>query len=149
VLYICSHLGNPLFIRIETSSGVPITRQIADQIRSHSVSGALAPGDRLPSVRQLAKELLVNQNTILRVYERLTAEGLLERRQGDGTYVSDSLPRGRGKVQRDLLIQEIDRLAHRALDLGVTPEEIQKLFDESFARVDRERVARKKGHGHE
>ncbi|HEY1922936.1 MAG TPA: GntR family transcriptional regulator, partial [Tepidisphaeraceae bacterium] len=123
-----------MFIRIETSSGVPITRQIADQIRSHSVSGALAPGDRLPSVRQLSKELLVNQNTILRVYERLTAEGLLERRQGDGTYVADSLPRGRGKAQRELLVHEIDRLAHRAADLGVTPEELQKLMDESFAR---------------
>ena len=48
-----------MFIRIETSSGVPITRQIADQIRSHSISGVLAPGDRLPSVRQLAKELAV------------------------------------------------------------------------------------------
>ena len=138
-----------MFIRIETSSGVPITRQIVDQIRSHSVSGALAPGDRLPSVRQLAKELLVNQNTILRVYERLTAEGLLERRQGDGTYGSNSLPRGRGKVQRELLVQEIDRLAHRAADLGVTAEELQKLFDESFSRVERERIDRKKGQANE
>jgi GntR family transcriptional regulator len=138
-----------LFIRIETSSGVPITRQIADQIRSHSASGALAPGDRLPSVRQLAKELLVNQNTILRVYERLTAEGLLERRQGDGTYVSNSLPRGRAKVQRDLLVQEADRLAHRAIDLGVTPDEIHKLFDDSFARIDKERASVKKGRSHE
>src|SRR5437764_302966 len=104
-----------MFIRIETSSGVPITRQIADQIRTQCAIGALASGDRLPSVRQLAKELLVNQNTILRVYERLTAEGLLERRHGDGTYVADSLPRGRAKIQRDLLVHEADRLIHRAL----------------------------------
>jgi GntR family transcriptional regulator len=128
-----------MFIRIESSSGVPITRQIIDQIRSHCASGTLAPGDRLPSVRQLAKELLVNQNTILRVYERLTAEGLLERRQGDGTYVADSLPRGRAKAQRDLLAQEIDRLAHRALDLGIEADQIHKLFDESIERIARER----------
>jgi GntR family transcriptional regulator len=128
-----------VFIRIETSSGVPITRQIADQIRSHCVSGTLVSGDRLPSVRQLAKEILVNQNTILRVYERLTAEGLLERRQGDGTYVANSLPRGRLKVQRDLLMQEIDRLAHRVVNLGVTSEEIHKLFDEALDRVSEER----------
>jgi GntR family transcriptional regulator len=128
-----------MFIRIESSSGVPITRQIIDQIRSHCASGTLAPGDRLPSVRQLAKELLVNQNTILRVYERLTAEGLLERRQGDGTYVADSLPRGRAKAQRDLLAQEIDRLAHRALDLGIEADHIHKLFDESIERIARER----------
>jgi GntR family transcriptional regulator len=128
-----------VFIRIETSSGVPITRQIADQIRSHCVSGTLVRGDRLPSVRQLAKEILVNQNTILRVYERLTAEGLLERRQGDGTYVADSLPRGRLKVQRDLLLQEINRLAHRAIDLGVTSQEIHKLLDEALDRISEER----------
>ena len=69
-----------MFIRIDPSSGMPITRQIAEQIRTQCASGAVAPGDRLPSVRQLAQELAVNQNTILRVYERLTVEGLLERR---------------------------------------------------------------------
>ena len=79
-------------IRVETSSGMPITRQIAAQIRAQCASRALKPGDRLPSVRALAAELAVNQNTILRVYERLTAEGLLERRHGDGTFVADRVP---------------------------------------------------------
>jgi len=134
-----------MFIRIETSSGLPITRQIADQIRSHSASGALLPGDRLPSVRQLAKELAVNQNTILRVYERLTAEGLLERRHGDGTYVSNAPSRGQAKAQRELLIQEIDRLGHRALDLGVDAAAVHKLMDESFARIQKERAGNRKG----
>jgi GntR family transcriptional regulator len=133
-----------MFLRIETSSGVPITRQIADQIRSYSVSGVLAPGDRLPSVRQLAKDLAVNQNTILHVYERLTAEGLLERRQGDGTYVSQTLLPGRAKVQRDLLARDMDRLAHRAADLGVSPEDIHEQLDAAFARVEKERGNAKK-----
>jgi GntR family transcriptional regulator len=128
-----------MFIRVESTSGVPIIRQIGDQIRSLSASGTLAPGDRLPSVRQLARELLVNQNTILRVYERLTAEGLLERRQGDGTYIADTLPRGRVKVQRELLAQEIDRLAHRALDLGVSFDDMRTLLDASFLRIEKER----------
>lgn len=134
-----------MFIRIETSSGVPITRQIADQIRSQSASGALLPGDRLPSVRQLARELAVNQNTILHVYERLTAEGLLERRHGNGTYLVEKLPAGRVKAQRELLMQEIDRLGHRALDLGVSACEIHELFDESLARIEKERAVVRKG----
>jgi GntR family transcriptional regulator len=134
-----------VFIRIESSSGVPITRQIADQIRNHCASGSLTVGDRLPSVRQLARDLTVNPNTILHVYERLTAEGLLERRQGDGTYVARSSSPGRVKAQRDLLIKEIDRLAHRAADLGVSADEARGLMDESFARVARERAAARKG----
>jgi GntR family transcriptional regulator len=128
-----------MFIRVESSSGVPIIRQIGDQIRNLAASGAIGPGDRLPSVRQLAKELTVNPNTILRVYERLTAEGLLERRQGDGTYVADTLPTGRAKVQREVLVAEVDRLAHRAADLNVSKSDVHEMLDESFARIKKER----------
>jgi GntR family transcriptional regulator len=128
-----------VFIRIETSSGVPITRQIVDQIRNHCAVGTLAPGDRVPSVRQLARDLAVNQNTILHVYEKLTSEGLLERRQGDGTYVSDRLPRGRVKAQRELFEQEVDRLVHRAVVLGFTGDEAGKMLEESFRRIEKER----------
>jgi GntR family transcriptional regulator len=128
-----------MFIRIETASGVPISRQVADQVRGHCAAGTLAPGDRLPSVRQLARELAVNQNTILHVYERLTSEGLLERRQGDGTYVAERLPRGRVEALRELLVGEVDRLCHRAADLGVGLEEMQRLLGEAFGRIGKER----------
>jgi GntR family transcriptional regulator len=128
-----------VFIRIETSSGVPITRQIVDQIRNHCASGTLAPCDRMPSVRQLARELAVNQNTILHVYEKLTNEGLLERRQGDGTYVSDRLPSGQVKAQRELFEREMDRLVHRAVDLGIPGNEAGQMLEESFRRIEKER----------
>lgn len=128
-----------MFIRVETSSGVPISRQIADQIRRHSVSGALMPGDRLPSVRQLAKQLAVNPNTVLHVYERLTAEGLLERRQGDGTYLSQTLPAGRAQRQREALAGEINHMAHRAIDLGVSAADAAEMLRKAFARAQRQR----------
>ena len=116
-------------IRVETSSGMPITRQIAAQIRAQCASGTLRPGCRLPSVRALAAELTVNQNTILRVYERLTAEGLLERRHGDGTFVAQSVPGGQMKAQRQLLRQEITRVVELAKTLGVDAKELHKLLD--------------------
>ena len=119
-------------IRVETSSGMPITRQIAAQIRAQCASGALKPGDRLPSVRALAAELAVNQNTILRVYERLTAEGLLERRHGDGTFVADRVPTGQMRAQRQLLRQQIARVAELAKTLGVDAEEVHQLLDEAL-----------------
>ena len=119
-------------IRVETSSGMPITRQIAAQIRAQCASGTLKPGDRLPSVRVLAAELAVNQNTILRVYERLTAEGLLERRHGDGTFVADRIPTGQMKAQRQLLREEIARTVELAKTLGIDAEEVHQLLDEMF-----------------
>lgn len=120
-------------IYVEPSSSTPITRQIAEQIRAQCASGQLKPGDRLPSVRVLAGELAVNQNTILRVYERLTAEGLLERRQGDGTYVADCLPAGRLRVQRDYIRQEVRRILEQARMAGMTQDDIHKIITEAFA----------------
>jgi GntR family transcriptional regulator len=117
-------------IRVETSSGMPITRQIAAQIRAQCASGTLQPGQRLPSVRALAGELAVNQNTILRVYERLTGEGLLERRHGDGTFVADRVPTGQMKAQRRLLREQIARTLELAKTLGMDADETHQLLDE-------------------
>ncbi len=121
---------------------MPITRQIAAQIRAQCASGALRPGDRLPSVRALAVELAVNQNTILRVYERLTAEGLLERRHGDGTFVADRVPTGQMRAQRQLLRQQIAQAAELAKTLGVEPEEVHRLLDEMWERTKAEYMNR-------
>ena len=124
-----------MFIRVETSSGVPITRQIMDQIRAQYASGALGPGDRLPSVRALARELAVNQNTILRVYERLTAEGLIDRRHGDGTYITRKPAPGQLKAQQELLRGEADRLVYHAATLGLSAADVHTLVDRAFERT--------------
>lgn len=126
-----------MFIRIEAGSGVPITRQIMDQIRDQCASGAFSPGDRLPSVRELARELAVNQNTILRVYERLTSEGLLDRRHGAGTYVADKPVPGHLKAQRQQLGEQAERLVRRAVTLGLRPDEVEQLVKAAFAGVKR------------
>lgn len=136
-----------MFVRIDASSGIPITRQMADQIRAQCASGTLGPGDRLPSVRVLARELAVNQNTILRVYERLTMEGLLERRHGDGTYVADQLPPGQLKTQKNLLEQDIKRVVQRAATLGVVADDVHNLIDRAFNHI--RQVSRAKGGSHE
>jgi GntR family transcriptional regulator len=115
---------------------MPITRQIAAQIRAQCASGTLQPGQRLPSVRALAGQLAVNQNTILRVYERLTAEGLLDRRHGDGTFVADKVPGGQMKVQRQLLRQQIARAAELAKTLGLDPAVVHELLDQSLEQIE-------------
>ncbi len=119
-----------MFIRVESSSGIPITRQVLDQIRAQCAHGALKPGQRLPSVRELARDLTVNQNTILKVYERLCAEGLLEKRHGSGTFVAEKVPKGQLKEQRDLLKGEVERLVYRATSLGLSSEELIELIEE-------------------
>ncbi len=125
-----------MFIRIERASSSPVSRQIAEQIRAHCLAGSARPGDRLPSVRELARELAVNQNTVLRVYERLAAEGLLERRQGEGTFVARRTANRRlhaSELRRHR--DELERLARQGLMLGLHRAELEQLFADALSRA--------------
>lgn len=116
-----------MFVHIERGSAVPISRQILEQLRSQCLSGTLAAGEKLPSVRELAQQLAVNVNTVFRIYERLSAEGLIELRHGDGTYV---LPRprqadSRFETQREKFGLEFAALIHQGVMLGFTAAELR------------------------
>jgi GntR family transcriptional regulator len=120
-----------MFLRIEKGSAVPISRQIADQIASLCASGGLKPGERLPSVRELARDLAVNQNTILRVYERLSGEGLLEMRHGQGTFVAARASKSRTASHRARLVDELRQIARQAVGLGLSSNELHELLVEA------------------
>jgi GntR family transcriptional regulator len=122
-----------MFLRIEKGSAVPISRQIADQIRALCLAERLKPRDGLPSVRQLARELAVNQNTILRVYERLVAEGYLEMRHGEGTFVADRPPTWRLAEQKRQLGEELKQLICQARMLGLGDQQLRDLFQSALA----------------
>jgi GntR family transcriptional regulator len=125
-----------MFLRIEKGSAAPISRQIAQQIASHCASGSIAPGDRLPSVRELARDLAVNQNTILRVYERLCRDGLLEMRQGQGTFVAEGAKANASPGQRERLVDEFRQLARQCVGLGLSSDETHDLLNQALAGLN-------------
>src|SRR5580692_2317521 len=126
-----------MFIRVERGSSVPISRQISEQIRAQCLSGTLKPGDSLPAVRRLAQQLAVNVNTVLRVYERLAADRLIEMRHGDGTYVLPSATRASGSrllaEQRDQYTCELNAIVRRGLLLGLKPHELRRMVTSAVA----------------
>jgi GntR family transcriptional regulator len=124
-----------MFLRVEKGSATPISRQIGRQITALCAGGSLSPGDRLPSVRELARDLGVNQNTILRVYERLCRDGLLEMRQGQGTFVAARAKANAKPGQRGRLIEELRQLARQALSLGLTGEQFHELVSIALAEL--------------
>ena len=134
-----------MFLRIERGSAVPISRQITDQIATLCASGSVAVGERLPSVRELARELAVNQNTILRVYERLCAEGLLEMRHGQGTFVKGHTSKGRLATHRARLVDELRQIARQAAGLGLSVDELHELLAEATDGIARTEVAATSG----
>lgn len=81
-----------IYFRLNPVSGVPIYRQIIDQVRYGVASGALTAGEQLPTVRALAVELAVNPNTVIKAYTELEREGLVTTEQGSGTFIASPLP---------------------------------------------------------
>ncbi len=114
----------PFQFRLDLHSGVPVYRQIIDQVTGGIAAGALAGGDQLPTVRQLAVDLSINPNTVIRAYRELEIRGVLDTQQGTGTFI------GTQKVQRDdadrqrRLTQLVGEFVARAGSAGFTLEEL-------------------------
>jgi GntR family transcriptional regulator len=118
-----------MFIRLESSSAVPVYRQIIDQITYQIAGGTLRPGDRLPSVRDLARQLPVNQNTVLKAYDLLERDGLIDRRQGDGTFVQGVPPTLKKTERVRQISATLAQAAAQAVHFEITPEELHALLD--------------------
>jgi GntR family transcriptional regulator len=121
-------------IKLDLKSGVPFYRQIIDQVKSAIATGLVEPGDRLPTVRQLAVDLSINPNTVSRAYTELELTGLVETQMGSGTFV------GQRKVEQDdverrrLLDEVCQELLSRASMHGFTIDDILDNLSQRKAR---------------
>lgn len=110
--------------RIDSKSGVPFYRQIIEQVKFAVARGDLQPGDQLPTVRQLAVELSINPNTVIRAYKEMEIEGLLETHQGSGTFLTDRRPKVDSLERQRMLDQIITELLARAASYGFSLDEV-------------------------
>ncbi|MCA9230663.1 MAG: GntR family transcriptional regulator [Planctomycetales bacterium] len=108
----------------DTTSRTPIYRQLIDQARTAVARGQLRPGDRLPSVRQLSRELVVNPNTVARAYTELEREGVLVTQQGRGAFVAEPQQDLTKKARRKQLLEKLDELFVEAVHLGFSADEL-------------------------
>src|SRR5436305_15340389 len=113
-------------IRISPSDGVPIDQQIVNQMRYLIAAGRLQPGEELPPIRVLAEQLVVNPNTVARAYAELERAGIVTKRHGSGTYVSDNGSPLKRAERLKILAQRADALVAEARHLEV---EISELLD--------------------
>jgi GntR family transcriptional regulator len=109
---------------VHPSSGVPIYRQLMDQVRAMIASGQLADGDLLPSVRQMADELQVNMMTVSKAWSRLEVEGALERVRGTGMRVTSDVASGPLRERKADLKPLVDPMVTRGQQLGLTDGQI-------------------------
>jgi GntR family transcriptional regulator len=120
----------PFEFRLDLRSGVPVYRQIIDQVVGGIAAGTLAGGDQLPTVRQAAVDLSINPNTVVRAYRELEIRGVLETQQGTGTFISHQKVK-RDEVERQRrLSQLVGEFVSRAGSAGFTVKELlEQLHD--------------------
>ncbi len=133
-----------IFVRIEPSSSVPIYRQIIDQIRYQVATGVLKEGDKVPSVRELATRLAVNQNTVLKVYNELCRQNVLRIERGDGTYVSSNKQTIPAAERRQAVSNVLREAAVLAIQLELPIEQVGELLQKEYESIVSQRAGRGK-----
>ena len=125
-----------MLLRPNPSSGVPIYLQLMEQVKHNIETGALRPGEKLPGIRPLAEELVINPNTVAKAYRELEHEGILELRHGAGAFVSSNAREKKVtdalRAGQTLVATTVERLRGR----GVTDDEIRRLFEAELAALE-------------
>ncbi|HKE84746.1 MAG TPA: GntR family transcriptional regulator [Vicinamibacterales bacterium] len=123
-------------ITINVTDGVPIYRQIVNQVKYLVASGLLRPGEELPAIRTLALQLKVTPNTIVKAYHELEISGVVHKRQGSGTFVSEGRLKLALRERRRVIEQRIDALLAETHQLNFTAEDILRMIRERKAAMD-------------
>src|SRR5438128_7568357 len=113
-------------LRLDGASGVPVYRQLIDQILTAIASGKLAAGEQLPTVRQVAVDLAINPNTVMRAYRELEIRGILSTQQGTGTFITEQKVKAGEAQRRRRLSQMVGEMVARAGGEGFSLEEIEE-----------------------
>jgi GntR family transcriptional regulator len=122
-----------LRIEIDPAAPQPPSEQIQDQIRFAVASGRLAAGDRLPSVRGLAAQALVNPNTVAKAYRELEREGTVETRPGDGVFVASRAAQRCAAMRSRTIGDRLSRAVAEAVAAGLSPSEVERIVAEALA----------------
>ena len=126
-----------MFIHIDYNSGEPINRQVIAQIKWMIVSGQLQPGEKLPSIRELARTLKINPTTVTRIYNDLAHHAIIALRQGQGAFVSDGhVSLAEAEVKR-VVADKARALLVEGMRLGLDKQEIDMIVDEEFKQIRR------------
>lgn len=117
-----------IWIQISSGSDNPIYVQIVEQIRQALAKGELSIGEKLPTMRKLASELVINPNTVARAYTILEQAGLVVTKTGSGTFVGNPKLRGTNAADMNMLTERMDTLITRGLNLGIKGNDLISMF---------------------
>lgn len=124
-----------LHIQIDPHSGIPVYRQMMDQINYYVAAGTLRPGDQLPSIRELAQSLSVNPTTVVKAYTELEHDEVIEMRHGKGAFVAEGATRLSDREREKALRRLARQLAVEAIQMGAAPTLVQRVLEEEMRDI--------------
>ena len=126
-----------MIFRVNQSSGIPLYLQLVEQVKHAVETGALREGDRLPTIRKVADDLVMNPNTVVRAYRELEHDGVLELKHGSGAFIKESAGRRSSVMHKAQAIMQsaLDRL----VSLGLTEDELRRVFEGELAKANAEK----------
>ena len=127
-----------MLLEIDHHSGVPIYRQIKDQVREQIMAGRLKEGDQLVSVRELAAQLKVTPVTISKAYSAMEAEGLLERRRGIGLFIAKIRSDKKEQTKESIIEVLLSKAVTTAIQFGVSQNKLEKMLKDMFSKFRKE-----------
>ena len=125
-----------MLIKVNTRGFVPLYEQVKAEIRRLAALGAVKPHDPLPSIRELAAEILVNPNTVARAYRELEQEGLIYTQKGRGSFLSARRAQDMGRDIEAHLNRKMDEAVREIKKFGLSPAAVRKLFEDSLRRSE-------------
>ena len=125
-----------MYLHLDHHSGEAIYRQIVEAIKYRIASGALAPGQKLPSIRQLAGELKINPRTVVKAYEELQHDELVVMKHGQGVFVSTNRHSAPAGVRRKAIAEMARRLLSEAMRMGADTKEIARIVAEEADKME-------------
>lgn len=131
-----------MLLRIDPRSAEPLFEQLVFQVKRAVAEGGLAPGERLPSVRELARQLAINPNTVVRAIEALERDGVILRRQGAGCFVSEKPSELAVRERRRRLEGLVTRAVTEGFHLGFEAAEIRAAMEERLGALEKRKKAR-------
>jgi len=134
-----SNSSSPFRFNLDLASGVPVYRQMIDQVQAGIATGSLAPGYQLPTVRQVAVDLAINPNTVLRAYRELEIRGVLETQQGTGTFISHRRVRPDHAERERQLEQLVSEFVARAGASGFTLQDAVEVLLDRYPALGKRR----------
>ncbi|MGD0539660.1 MAG: GntR family transcriptional regulator [Verrucomicrobiota bacterium] len=129
-----------MFIQLDFKSGKPVYLQVVDQVKAAAASGAVQPGEPLPSIRPLAEQLRLNRNTVAKAYAELESQGIIETVAGRGCFLKENGSPFKEEVRQQMLAAEIDAAVVQAHHLRVGREEFLRLAKLRFDAFEEKRI---------